>query len=520
MDLHLARQEYEELGIDTIPLRPGTKDAMRRHWQTRDPWTLWRGVPSDANIGLRGGGDAAIAFLDCDEKKRSGTFENAVAWMSGLGYQPGDYPLIQTASQVGRQIYVAFSGDLPGNSRNLASDFGAGEFRYGPGAYVTAPPSRVGDNVYTLLAGSYHQLPRVTLVDVIPILGNKDVSQAPADSLSTIPRRALALLNGRNVENFRSRSEAEQSLIASLVNAGHSFESVLDLFLRYPCAGKFAELRDKSESNAIRWLHHSYDEAVQWTSENESKTRQTIAAMRDWAESRPWPGRTGATDRAVFIAHCQIAYRAGRLVYAASCRDLAELAGVSSPTASIATSRICSAGLVSIDTPAVADLAVIYRLDATGQTLTLPKYTTCEEVLRFVQHDAFRNGNHKAGLGKSGGLIWEALRDGPATEKELANRTGRGVRTVKRRLTQMSRLVDTVTGEFIPMVEKIDGQWRALDGVDLDHVALVVGTAGAGERQQERHSQERRAHRRMLGRWRDQLEKADPTIKSGDSRKE
>jgi hypothetical protein len=58
---------------------------------------------------------------------------------------------------------------------------------------------------------------------------------------------------------LKSRSEAEQSLITSLINAGHDFASVLALFMRYPCAGKFSELRVESEKKAESWLRHSYD---------------------------------------------------------------------------------------------------------------------------------------------------------------------------------------------------------------------------------------------------------------------
>jgi hypothetical protein len=101
-------------------------------------------------------------------------------------------------------------------------------------------------------------------------------------------------------------------------------------------------------------------------------------------------------------------------------------------------------------------------------------------------------------LGKSAALVWQALQGGPATEKELAQMTGRSPKTVKRALLKMANLVDTVTGELIPMVEKNGGQWHALADVNLDHVAQVVGTAGAGERQRKRHRQERRAHRRAL----------------------
>jgi hypothetical protein len=495
-DIRAARDEFEGLGFDTLPLRPGSKDAFSRRWQSSDTSRLWRRAPQDANIGLRAGGDASIAFLDCDEDKRPGTFNTAVSWLAGLGYLPGDYPVVQTASLIGRQVYVAFLGGLPGNYRNLANDFGAGEFRYGAGAYVAAPPSQVGDSIYTLLSGDYRQLPKVALADVLTILGNKDLTPVPGDKSPSIPRRAMALLNGKHVENFKSRSEAEQSLITSLINAGHDFASVLALFMRYPCAGKFSELRVESEKKAESWLRHSYDEAVRWTSTHESIARQTAAAMLEQAESISWPGRTGAVDQAIFIAHCHIAYRAGRSVWAAACRDLGELAGVTHSTAAAATRRLIDTNLLALNTPFIADSAALYQFG--GQSLTLPNYFYVRKCQGLSNHDAFRKGKGKAGLGKSAALVWQALQGGPATEKELAQMTGRSPKTVKRALLKMANLVDTVTGELIPMVEKNGGQWHALADVNLDHVAQVVGTAGAGERQRKRHRQERRAHRRAL----------------------
>ena len=116
-------------------------------------------------------------------------------------------------------------------------------------------------------------------------------------------------------------------------------------------------------------------------------------------------------------------------------------------------------------------------------------------------------------MGKSAAIIWEVLQDGPATEKELAQRTGRHIKTVRNHLRRMAKLADTVTGEFIPMVEKIGDQWRALEGVDLDHVARVVRTAGAGKRQQEKHRQERSEHRRALER-REEETMAGDNVKS------
>ena len=52
-----ALEEYEELGFDTFPLRPGTKDQpLMRSWQYRDPYRMWLIAPEDPNIALRGGG--------------------------------------------------------------------------------------------------------------------------------------------------------------------------------------------------------------------------------------------------------------------------------------------------------------------------------------------------------------------------------------------------------------------------------------------------------------------------------
>jgi hypothetical protein len=136
-----SASKYLTLGYSPIPLDPRSKDASIHGWQRRKLDRLWRDAKPDSNLGLRGGGDVRAAFLDCDEKNQLGTFDHAVTWLAGLGVT--DYPIIQTASGIGRQIYVTFSGGLPGEYRKLKSEFGAGEFRYGQGAYVCAPPSVV-----------------------------------------------------------------------------------------------------------------------------------------------------------------------------------------------------------------------------------------------------------------------------------------------------------------------------------------------------------------------------------------
>ena len=116
------------------------------------------------------------------------------------------------------------------------------------------------------------------------------------------------------------------------------------------------------------------------------------------------------------------------------------------------------------------------------------KSDTHPETVRLTQlgHDAFR----WSGLGKTGADIFFALKAlDQASVAELAEATGRAKPTVYRKLKLMEGLL---------MAEHLgQGQWRALE-VDLDSVAEVLGTAGQGERQHERHVQDRRLHRLIL----------------------
>jgi hypothetical protein len=494
MDIHQARTNYEELGMDTLPLHPGKKDPVVRGWPRLDSALMWQNAPWNANIGIRTGG--GLAVLDCDDKKQPGTFDEAVRWLANLGLMPGDYPVIQTASKVGRHIYFSFWGSISGDYRLIAPDFGAGELRYGSGAYVVAPPSEITDGgTYLLVEGDFRQIPWVAIEDLIPILSNKDTDSK--NSASNIPRNSRSILNGHNIEIYKSRSEAEQALIIGLINAGHSFESVLTLFIKYPCAGKFKELYSKNPNKAITWLKRSYDNGVIWSENHESKGRRLAKAAINWAESVPWPGKTGAIDRGVFIAHATIAWRAGQLEYAASCRTLAEMSEVATQTARNATIRLCNAGLLKLSKSAIGKYSNVYRLKVDKYVHFLTT-SCCEEVSKYDQpKDIFRT----RGLGKSAGLIYSALQAGPASIKELAEVTGKNPKTVTRALKRMKNITNNSSGEVISMVEKEGNKWRAIS-VDHKQVAIILGIYGAGDRQHERNAKQRIAYRRSLERRR------------------
>ena len=490
-DMDVARKQYDDMGFDTLPLIGGSKKPYARAWQSRLPYRLWQNAPQDANIGIRGGGLANIGFIDCDEFK---AFETVTNYLAGLGYRGDSYPVVKTPN--GRHVYITLAGVLSGDARDLSKkDIGDGEFRYGAGAMVVAPPSVLSDGSgYQLISGDFQIRPTLEVIDILPILGNREITTA---SKPTLSRKALALLHGKGIDNYSSRSEAEQSLIASMANINLTFGEVLVFFNRYPCAGKYADLKARNAKNAERWLSKSYNEAMQWTKTHESKARQLAKSAIEWVEAKAWPGRTGANDRLIYLAHATIAYKAGRLNYAAACRDLADMAGVSHMTATRSTWRLCKSGLLIPDKKAVADSANTYQLGS----LDKPLHSLSTSIVRkcnTMSHDAFRYG----GLGKSAGEVYTALQANSATVDELAAITGRNKKTVRRVLDRMAKLTDPLKGEYLPMVASDDGEIYHPLPANLDRVAHAVGTAGRGEGQRKEHAKDRRLHARDLARGR------------------
>ena len=103
----VARKQYEDMGFDTLPVIGGGKKPIAHAWQSRLPYRLWQNAPENSNIGIRGGGLANVAFIDCDESR---TFESVTNHLTGLGYRNDSYPAVQTASGEGRHVYITRAG--------------------------------------------------------------------------------------------------------------------------------------------------------------------------------------------------------------------------------------------------------------------------------------------------------------------------------------------------------------------------------------------------------------------------
>ena len=164
--------------------------------------------------------------------------------------------------------------------------------------------------------------------------------------------------------------------------------------------------------------------------------------------------------------------------------------------------------MIKLKKRAVANLANNYAIDL-DNLYHSPSTFSCEGVGKgVIPRDVFRG----RGLSKAALEIYRTLLVIPSTVEELVSATGRHKKTVQRALKKMSGLVDRVTGEIVPMVEKNAKLWQALD-VDFNHVAEILGTAGDSEKQRKRHAEERRLHNKKFdagGRFKNGIHESSP----------
>ena len=62
-ELQAARQYYEKLGSDTIPLIAGKKQTNINDWTNKSRKDAWANAQEDSNIGIRCGGKKHLAVV-------------------------------------------------------------------------------------------------------------------------------------------------------------------------------------------------------------------------------------------------------------------------------------------------------------------------------------------------------------------------------------------------------------------------------------------------------------------------
>jgi len=478
---------YVELGLAPFALPYGQKRAVRC-------WERWQDVPptqreleamfdgDEQNIaiisGRAGGG---LLVLDADNER---TFREVAARLRADGIETWvvQRPANGSAHDGGGHFYLRTPRAVKSARIGSALEIKA------QGKYVLAPPSLHPQG------GLYQFVDRPPGIFTLPSLEALEwLKLMPAPPQRRIPSLAWRILKGdaETVANYRTRSEAEAALCASLVRAGFDAEDALRLLLKYPGPSKFRELHAVNSRNARRYLYLTWQNAREFIETHDSEASRLAKRLRAWATSRPWPGRSGSTDRAIYLAHLTIVERCGRDPHGASARELGEMAGVSWRTANKANFRLVEAKFLTLITPATPSFPNVWQLrsppgrDADSvckSTHSINNTVTECELLHT--HDVFR----WRALGKTGADVWFALQSVRAAKiLELARVTGRHRTTVKRKLNLMLNL---------GMAEPLgDGYWCAVLGADLDQAAEKSGTSGIGERQRAGHVRDRRRHR-------------------------
>lgn len=394
-DLHKEVFQYKEFGLIALPLKPNSEMPLFQDWQYRNPTFQWDSAPENSNIGILCGGPKRIAVIECGVGDNENSYKNIIDWLERLDVRQGSYPVVKSPLGFTRHIYFSLAGDLPGESYPLSPEIGDGVIYYGPRTYVIAWPSETNDGVYTLAQGDFRTLPVLTNLEIIKLLdlpiipswvkeGSKPI---PDYELFGIPALVLALIQGDDIDKYQDLLEMEQAIMISLIKKGYTDSQILSIFLNNPIAGGFREIHDFNTEIGLKWLRLLIEKSKEPLKANHSidhrLARETIA----WAESKPWPGRTGLTDQAVLIAHAKIALRRGQLIYGASVREIAELSGISRTTASIATNRLIDTGFLRKVNPSVGFQSAIYDLIIDGHNQTISICTDCHVM---HTHDVFR----------------------------------------------------------------------------------------------------------------------------------
>ena len=227
----------------------------------------------------------------------------------------------------------------------------------------------------------------------------------------------------------------------------------------------------------------TYENARKWAESHVSVGRKRAIEARNWVLSMPWPGRSGSINRRVLLAHIHIAERCGKLYYSASCRELANIANVSRETASNSTRHLIEQELIQLVQAAKGPYPNRYCL---SNTMTITQSKDVRVCQCFPEHDVFCY----RGFGKSGKEICDQLIDGPKTVKQLIQLTGRHSTTIKKRLLQMSRIIDQRTGELHSLVYEEDDCWLVDLGVNLDLIAQILGLNGQRRKREWRYQKE------------------------------
>ncbi len=247
---------------------------------------------------------------------------------------------------------------------------------------------------------------------------------------------------------YHRKFQARRAVVLAAVNHGWTFDECERVLLddTAEVSGLWTrgeDGRDLGRSAAFKRLHGDFRAAAaraaaspQWRSR--ADVVQWLGEVTADAQSRPWPGRTGRTDKAVMLAVLARATRAGCDQPLCAVRDIAPAAGVTKQTAAVSLRRLCAAGWLERQYERCApDQAQRYRVrqNQTGYSLGGSGDNLSSSGARPDAHPAHECWVR---LGKTARDLWCALDAQPRTARALAARSQVSPRTAVRQLPKLA----------------------------------------------------------------------------------
>jgi predicted transcriptional regulator len=317
-----------------------------------------------------------------------------------------------------------------------------------------------------------------------------------------LPPVANRVLVEKNIKDYQCNSSAEGAACCSMVRAGFDDARILQEFENSNPPHYQTQGVDNFKRHNLATARALVNECSQGSSSVQSDTHSSACIA--WAGTRPWPGRTGGTDRVVFLALCERFRMDGETPFRASVREVSELAGVNKGTVVDSLNRMATAGLItkegenwrtgasqysiSLPNPQDDSSPIDEKQANVNRTVSLaysPVANTVRFTFAFADHDAW----HAHALGKAALACWETLHSQPGlTIKEIIQTTGKTRPTVKRVLSNLQR--------FDMVYMNTENKWNARDlSLEmLNAAARTLGTCGKGELRERQHQDQRERH--------------------------
>ena len=500
LQLIKAALDLYDAGLNVFPIIQGKKEpygTTKVLHTTRILRQDLASLVSRSNIAVMTGRNSNNLFiLDCDS---AADFESYGEKLNALGI----HPRIRLGSKGGQYWMYSSAGEV-NNTKIGATDV------LGNHHYSVAPPSIHPTGVtyvwkckdVPIPSVDQNQLGKLGLT--LKSYCRKEVNSS-GDYLPSIARQVL---EDRDTDKYKSHSEAEFAACLSMIGSGMSDSDIVEIFQKYnpPHFAKVGESRFQKHVLEKAREHHQ-------PLRHDHQKIPPSSDYRNQALQRPWPGRTGSTDRSVYLAVCSRYEMEGKETFRASCREVAELAGITSQTACRSLYRLTKKGYILkqgtdetsagnsyslVDLPAVVPARDISMLEINTLEHTGGDYVL-SVLISSTSHDVWSG----RALGKSAAFCYQALltrmtersAESELTEtpqsdtvgmtvSELVKSTGKVDATVRRALNRL---------ENHGLVTEQSGQWLAVrkDAAGLDEIAETLGKTGTGVRRAERHDVER-----------------------------